>query len=309
MKNTAFRFLDGFALKIIALLAMTLDHVGVFIESTYAPIEGTPLFILTTLFRGIGRLAFPLFLFLLAEGMRHTHDRGNYLLRFALLFAFILIAQAGLSQIPGLTLLGSMSQPFTDLLCLALIAYLYEKGGRFRCLIALPVLYLLASAALVLVAANTGVYYVPIYLLAQYNVMGLLVFLPLYFLPKVLERRLLKLGFIAQGESKERIYPQPETYNEATCQKHLDGLSAMSIAAVFVLFWALAYLFAAFGFSFEVLYPTSISFEMYGILAAFLILLYSGKRGYRKKWWVYFEWLYFPVHIALLALLFWVVLA
>ena len=101
MNVQRFQFLDGFSLKILALVLMFLDHLGAFMTMYLTPVEGTPLFIAATIFRAVGRLAFPLFAFFVAEGMRKTHDRGNYLLRFAILFAIVLIAQAGLSAIPS----------------------------------------------------------------------------------------------------------------------------------------------------------------------------------------------------------------
>lgn len=59
-------------LKIIALLTMTLDHVGLLLH------DFTP-------FRIIGRLAFPLFAFMIAEGCRYTRHRLRYFLRIFLL--------------------------------------------------------------------------------------------------------------------------------------------------------------------------------------------------------------------------------
>ena len=65
------RGLDGFSLKLIALILMTIDHVGYFFASFGAPVW----------LRWIGRLAAPVFLFLLAEGFAHTKSREKYLLR------------------------------------------------------------------------------------------------------------------------------------------------------------------------------------------------------------------------------------
>jgi len=71
--------MSAFVLKIIALVAMVIDHTGAaFPDST--PLE----------FRVIGRLTFPIFVYLLAEGFRYTRDSRKYLLR---LFAFALISQ------------------------------------------------------------------------------------------------------------------------------------------------------------------------------------------------------------------------
>ena len=54
-------------LKIIALISMTVDHVGML------------LFPHVQLFRIIGRLAFPIFAYMIAEGCTYTRNRGKYL--------------------------------------------------------------------------------------------------------------------------------------------------------------------------------------------------------------------------------------
>lgn len=64
--------LDGFQLKLIALVIMTIDHIYYFGYSlTDMPEIMTP----------IGRIAAPIFVFFVTEGFVHTHSRGKYLLR------------------------------------------------------------------------------------------------------------------------------------------------------------------------------------------------------------------------------------
>lgn len=63
--------LTGNQLKIIALIAMTCDHVG---------LQLLPQF---PIFRIIGRIAFPIFAYFIAEGCRHTRNRKQYLLNMA----------------------------------------------------------------------------------------------------------------------------------------------------------------------------------------------------------------------------------
>lgn len=67
--------LTNFQLKIIALAAMTVDHIASFL---FLHINDSLYYIM----RSIGRVAAPVFLFLVAEGLRHTGDRKKYILRF-----------------------------------------------------------------------------------------------------------------------------------------------------------------------------------------------------------------------------------
>ena len=69
--------LSGTALKLAACITMLIDHIGAScIEATYGVAYRTPPQIvqLDLVLRLIGRLAFPIFCFLLVEGFLHTHD-------------------------------------------------------------------------------------------------------------------------------------------------------------------------------------------------------------------------------------------
>lgn len=64
--------LSGNQLKILALICMTLDHIGLFLLPD------------CVILRIIGRLAFPIFAWMIAEGCRHTRNMGKYLARIAM---------------------------------------------------------------------------------------------------------------------------------------------------------------------------------------------------------------------------------
>lgn len=61
------RGLSNNQLKILAMAAMTLDHIGAY------------LFPLVTWLRIVGRLAFPIYAFMVAEGCRHSRSLPRYL--------------------------------------------------------------------------------------------------------------------------------------------------------------------------------------------------------------------------------------
>lgn len=82
------KYISGSWLKVIAMLSMLIDHIAYYYgcDNPY----------LYELMRTVGRIAFPTFAFLLAEGFVHTRNRQKYLIS---LFAFAL-----LSEIPWMLL-------------------------------------------------------------------------------------------------------------------------------------------------------------------------------------------------------------
>jgi len=103
-------------LKIIAIVTMTIDHIG------YYLLPETSEWYLVT--RIIGRIAFPLFAFFIAEGYWHSHDRTKYLVRlmdFAAMFEAIIIGYylaSGVNLIFKVNILWTLA---AGLLCLILL--------------------------------------------------------------------------------------------------------------------------------------------------------------------------------------------
>ena len=73
--------LSNFWLKVIALLTMTIDHLG-FLLPRFNPE-------LANVFRYIGRLALPLFCFMIVEGAIHTKNFKKYALRLGVMASLI----------------------------------------------------------------------------------------------------------------------------------------------------------------------------------------------------------------------------
>ena len=82
--------LSAGVLKLIAAFTMLIDHVGAVIVAGYFSYveDVTNLSRIYDTFRIVGRIAFPLFCFFVAEGFLHTKDRLKYIIR-VLIFAFI----------------------------------------------------------------------------------------------------------------------------------------------------------------------------------------------------------------------------
>ena len=139
-------------LKIIALATMIIDHYGAIFQSG------------TDIYRIIGRIAFPVYCFLLIEGYLHTGDVKKYGKRL-LLFAV-------LSEIPfDLAFYGRLGFVhqnifFTLFIGLAAIYFIDNKDGLYK-----------FNKNLVIAAA----FILSIVLAVDYNIIGIIYILVFYF--------------------------------------------------------------------------------------------------------------------------------
>ena len=79
------KIFNKFHLQIIAAVVMTLDHL------TWAIFPGYSLHPLAIILHVLGRIAFPIFAYFIAEGYHYTSNKKKYLLR---IFLFALISHA-----------------------------------------------------------------------------------------------------------------------------------------------------------------------------------------------------------------------
>ncbi len=135
--------ISGYTLKLIAVISMFIDHLGATVlsrilfdgalgaeASMYVNAHWDALHQLYMVMRGIGRLAFPIYCFLIVEGFLHTRSVPKYAAR---LFVFALI-----SEIPfDLAIRGKVwdlsynNVFFTLFIGLVVIAGLRWCGERF----------------------------------------------------------------------------------------------------------------------------------------------------------------------------------
>ena len=136
--------LNAFQIKCLACLFMLIDHIGMLmIEHT------SPGYIY---FRMAGRLAFPMFAYMIANGYRHTLSVGKYLLR---LIVFAVLIQA----VYAFALKGEDINIFSTLAMglISIIAWekLKQSGGRN---IPGTIAVILAAAAAQLLNMDYGAY-------------------------------------------------------------------------------------------------------------------------------------------------------
>lgn len=83
--------LSGSTLKLIAVITMLIDHVAAAVIARLLILGGTgneTLYQIYFIMRDIGRIAFPIYCFLLVEGFEHTRDRKKYALRLGMFSLF-----------------------------------------------------------------------------------------------------------------------------------------------------------------------------------------------------------------------------
>lgn len=133
-------------LKLLACVTMLLDHIGavIVLECFYRATgenRGTLLDIYEIL-RMIGRLAFPIYCFLLAEGHAHTGNAKSYALR--------LLTAAVLSEVPyDLAMYGEITWQHQNVMVTLLLGFLMLEAMK-KC--PKPVLKLLAVVLVAVLA-------------------------------------------------------------------------------------------------------------------------------------------------------------
>lgn len=135
-----FQCLNGFTLKMIAIITMLIDHIG----ATFVPMQEL---------RIIGRIAFPIFCFLIVEGYMHTSNLKKYFLR---LLAFAFISEIPFDMAFKRTYFDFGYQNVFFTLCLGLMAlYCIEKARENRWYV-LGILAALCLADLFMVDYGSG---------------------------------------------------------------------------------------------------------------------------------------------------------
>ena len=264
----------SYSLKVLALLLMTLDHIYYYLGSGILPIPH--------IFTLLGRISAPLFLFAMAEGFSHTHDRMAYLKRLYLASVLMSVGNdlvnSFLPHPNGAMVINGM---FATLFIVGLYIWAIElllgniKKKNWK--------NIGIALAMLLIPIGSGIG-VTLYIgnTASVSPIGRIVFQALYTLvpsPIFVEGSVywvfLGTGFYFLRNKKIGL---------SVCYVLMSG---------FFFFTA-----AGEGMTYENLFILNDQWVM--VLSLPFILLYSGQRGKKMK---YFFYMYYPLHVYVLVLL------
>lgn len=298
--------LSAFHLKLIALSCMIIDHIGVIIFNYKVD-----------MLNYIGRIAFPIYAFLVAEGCRHTQDRKQYLLRLGI---FALISELPFDFAFHYARLGSFPR-FEDFLGLTNIFFTLFLS--VACIHIYETLKNRTQAVRLSALGICVIFLVTIFFVISFVTAEKAHIIILFYLYLVCIIVLCEMAPSQKSEEQKRNYskcilavlPLLPIFLQAILI-HCD-YGILGALLIFLLYFAkkrkmavaiiMTFCLAFYGRAvfnaahlrgeFNTYYALNTLFSM---VSAFFIIQYNGQRGKNIKWPFY--WAY-PVHITILAIL------
>ncbi len=273
---------------------MTFDHVGLFLQTLTS--DNVNLIAMSNVFRTLGRFALPLFTFMIVEGVLHTKNFKKYLLRLGILasaisLVFIVFPYTSLGN--GYEFLFRAGNIFIDLTLVAIVVYCLKHPNKYVKLITLlPIAFSILSFVVkgIETANVMDIHWFPYFLTMQYDWLPLLLGIAYYYSYLLGDLYIKYIGAYS-GIDKD-IWESNGNY------RLLVNIIMVSLASIIHVFY---YLFVYF-------WPDGVfwdaSIQLYALFSGAFILFYSGKRGYNAKWFQYGAYLYYPLHIIAIALIF-----
>ena len=271
--------LNSFWLRIVALVTMTIDHVGVCLE-----------FNVFFVLRIIGRIALPLFIFMSVEGTLKTSNRKKYILRIGIYAALIGLVLGILTfQGSPFTEIALSGNIFVDLLLVILsVTILESPNKKIKPLIIFPVLYSIFSFVVIKLegCGCDGIYY---WFFPSFRMQG-----GIYCL-------ILGIGFYA-AKKFARLFINKYVPMNVGDEEYEQAITNI-FSIIVLVFTVIAFMLLNFAFGDK--YSSQLDgIQTYFVLSGVFILLYNGKKGYNAKWFKVAYYLYYPIHLAIIGLIF-----
>ena len=283
---------SSFWLKIVAILTMTIDHVGYLLERLSH--NDIAILQLSEAFRIIGRLSMPLFVFMIVEGVLHTKDIKKYFLRLGVMAGLISIVYiimeytAFREKAQGLLRAGNI---FLDLLVVAFSIWSLRQEKWKKLFILLPLALSVTSFIVKGLENSTiiSIYWFPFFLTMRYDIFALLWGLGFYFAYPLADQY---IKFLEPNTGLNKSIWEANGNYRLT----VNIISALMLMLVSVFHYSFFYIWQNAVFT----SARSASVQLTAIFSGAFILLYNGKRGYNSKWFQYGCYLYYPLHIVIL---------
>ena len=271
---------------------MACDHIGLALVSFF-PYDMN-IIQASNILRGFGRLALPLFIFMIVEGVIHTKSIKKYLLRLGIMASvistvLIIVTYVDFGDNFNLVPLQGVGNIFIDLVLVALTVYLLKQENNYlKFLILLPLVISFASFFVKAYEYATGaaVHWYPNWLYLQFDWMSLLLGIGFYFSYKLADIYI-EITTAKNGMDKS-IWEVSGKY------RLLVNIIALSVIGfVNIIFYLFKYIWPEGTF-------WDANIQLFAIFSGAFILLYNGKRGYNAKWFQYGSYLFYPVHIIII---------
>ena len=279
------QFCSGFVLKIIAFVTMALDHIAVI--AGYFGLTGT----IYSIFMAAGRISLPLFCLLIVEGVIHTKSFKMYALRLGIMAALVSTFLIVVGYIPSLGLQEArdFGNIFLDLLLGAFAIWALKQDGIKKLFVLVSLLFVSLSYGASKYETITGavVHWYPFFLRTQYHFMSF-AFILIFYLAYVIKDLYFKIRTSNEGVSAD-LYVNTD-------------IERVAINLVSLLLFITVVLLFHFGRDYlTVRYRDT---QIFALIAGAFVLLYNGQRGYNSKYFQYSGYLFYPIHILVIALIY-----
>ena len=291
--------LSNFVLKLLACIFMTLDHIGLCLNSFLPQSPG--LNVAIYILRILGRLAYPIFFFLAIEGARKTSNIFKYIARLGIMFILISISIIFIEFVIFKDTTLGFYNIFTTLILVVSTYYLLVRTNKLwqKFLAIIPIFILIISSLIefnVIYFTNTTFEKIITSIIPDYSTITLFLIFFYFIIYFILNCRINKTYKII--EASKNVYSNEEynAYLEKKNDLYLTSTKiSMSISIVFssLICYLLTYID---GIAETTLYALS----TYMIFSVIFIILYNGKLGLSNKYIKYGFYLYYPIHLLIL---------
>ena len=287
------KVLNSNALKLIACFSMVFDHIG---KAIYLFFPNDTTYYVNFAFSIIGRLALPIFIFLIIEGFTHTKNVKNYFFRLGIMAIIVGIFEIIFASIPSLSLTDFIYQAgniFIDLILVLLALYLFNyKDLKIKVLSILPIIYFIIAILFqndtIYIRNDIGKAFLSA-ILPQYALVSPIIIV-LYILIKLI------YDFAIHQKYDEKVLKtiDIDAFNrDVRINSYIIAIGILSL---------LMYLLTYFVTD-QAILNTDFVVNTYFLISIIFIYFYNGKLGKTNIYIKSAYYLFYPVHLGIIFLI------